>query len=699
MRRVGVVLTLLILSALPHPAWADASTVQTEESEATLADKIAPLKLGESSIELVGPWKFRAGDDMAWAQPDYNDSGWATMDLTPPAGSADPTLGVSGYLPGWTARGYAGHAGYAWYRLQVQLEGVNRRIALKMPESVDDAYQVYVNGLRIGEFGKFNKRHVTAYSTLPQAFRLPKGAGNGKVTIAIRMWMDSATPFNSPDAGGLHGPPVLGYASVIGALVRLDYDDIAHEVGSGFLETLILIMALLMAVALFWLDRQETAYLWLTLVCAVTLLGNAVVLSVNFTTWLGQTTSVLLNDVILAPLRIGLWVLFWCYWFRLGKLIKLHQLVWALISILMVGTAMLRPPLYGQYVPVHYAHFITPSLLVVKLGLGVLLFVVAYRGFRKQRAEGWMAAAAVLLAFVANYQHELRLIHVKLAFSIFGFGISMGTLSTVLSLLIITVMLLNRFVQAQRVKEQWKMEIQQARQVQQVLIPDRLPFVKGLTIKSEYRPAREVGGDFFQILPGEIPGTVLMIVGDVTGKGLQAGMLVALIVGAVRAAVRHSSDPIQILNEVNEQLCERQHASATCLVMRIDPDGTVLIANAGQLFPYLNGVEIKMEGALPIGIVSAAEFSIASFHLGWGDSLILMSDGVAEAQDSHGTLFGFQRVDEMLRRQATPSEIARAAQAFGQEDDILVLEIRRDREEGVQLHVEPQLASEQVPVS
>jgi hypothetical protein len=693
MPRVGLMF-LLLLCTMPHRAHADSSTDATRKEKAAPANAVMQVNLGVSSAELAGPWKFRTGDDMAWAQTEFDDSRWDTMDLTPPAGSADATLGTSGYLPGWTARGYAGYSGYAWYRLRVDVTGATRRLSLKMPEVADDAYQVYVNGEKIGEFGKFTEHHVTAYSTLPQAFRLPKGLQDGRITIAIRMWMDSATRFNSPDAGGLHEPPVLGYASVIGALIRLDYDDIAHYVGSGFLEMLILIMALVMALALFWLDRQETAYLWLALVCLVTLLGNAVVLSVNFTTWIGQTAGVVLNNVILAPLRIGLWVLFWGYWFRLWRIGKLHRLVWPLVALLMVGTAMLRPPLYGQAVPVHFASYIVPLLLVVKLSLGVTLFAVAYRGFTREKTEGWLAGAAVLLVFVANYQNELRLMHVKTTFSFLGFNISLGTLSTVLSLLVITVMLLRRFVSAQRLKEQWKMEIQHAREVQQVLIPNRLPPVHGLKIESEYRPAREVGGDFFQILPGETPGTVLIVVGDVTGKGLQAGMLVALIVGAIRAAIRHSSDPAQILKEVNEQLCERQHASATCLIMRIDPDGKVVLANAGQLPPYLNGKEIDMEGALPLGIISDAEFSIASFDLEQGDSLILMSDGIVEAQDPRGTLFGFERINEMLRQQATPETIADSAQRFGQEDDILVLQVRRDTEEQVVIHVEPQLATQ-----
>lgn len=688
MRRAG--LMLLLVCVLPLCAQSKPSDVKAKGS-AGAGDGVVQVKLGESSAELSGPWKFRLGDDSAWSKPDFDDSSWDAMDLTPPEGSADATLGISGYLPGWTARGYAGHSGFAWYRLRIHVEGANRRLALKMPSAADDAYQVFVNGQKIGEFGKFTDKRVTAYSTLPQAYRLPRGVGNGDMTIAVRMWMDSATPFNSPDAGGLHGPPVLGYASLMGALVRLDYDDIAHDVGSGFLESLILIMALIMAVALFWLDRKEWSYIWLALVCLVTLVSNSLVLLVNFTPSIGQELGVVLADVILGPIRIGLWVLFWGYWFRVWHIGRLHRKVWSLVALLVIGTAMIRPPLYGQQVPVRYATVIVPFLLIVKLLLGWLLFAVAYKGFRRQKTEGWMAGAAVLLVVIANYQHELRLIHVKTTFSILGFAISLGTMATILSLLVITVMLLRRFIHAQRLKEHWKLEIQQARHVQQVLIPHRLPKVKGLEIESEYRPAREVGGDFFQILPGEKQGTALIAVGDVTGKGLQAGMLVALIVGAIKTAAQHTEEPAEILTAVNEELCEREHASATCLIMRIDPDGNVVLANAGQLPPYLNGKEIEMEGALPLGIISGAEFSLVSFKLREGDSLVLLSDGVIEAQDSQGKMFGFERVDEMLRRSTTAREIAVAAQTFGQEDDILVLRVQKESAHVVP-DAEPQLA-------
>jgi len=263
-------------------------------------------------------------------------------------------------------------------------------------------------------------------------------------------------------------------------------------------------------------------------------------------------------------------------------------------------------------------------------------------------------------------------------FTVLGFEISLGTIATVVSLLIITILLLIRYFNTQKLKEQWKLEIQQAQQVQQILIPQKLPDIPGLRIDTAYRPAREVGGDFFQVFPADVPGSVIIIVGDVTGKGMQAGMLVATIVGALRGAALHSWDPVQMMHEVNVQLCERQHSSATCQILYVDPAGNATLANAGQLPPYLNGQEMEMEGALPLGTIPDAEHSVTTFTLHPGDSLILMSDGIVEAQDTHGNLFGFDRITELLRNRPSAEDIATAAQEFGQEDDILVLQVQRN---------------------
>ncbi len=651
---------------------------------AALGDPAVQITLGNSTAELAGVWKFHLGDDPAWAKPDLDDSGWSRIDLTPPPGSADPS-----FTPGWTAQGHAGYSGYAWYRLHVNVQDGHARLALKMPDIFDDAYQVFVNGQRIGQFGRFTDRGVTAYSALPRAFPLPKDLRGGPMTIAVRMWMDSATPFNSADAGGMHSAPVLGHASIINSEVQLDWDDTAHGVGSGFLEMLVLLLALAVSLTHFWMDRTDKAYLWLCLVSLATLVGNAIILIVNFTTWIPQVPEVILTDVIVTPLRIGLWVLFWAYWFRVGPAAWLQRAVWGLVLLMSIGYLLLRPPLYGPVVPVHAATLLSPILLAAKLALAALLIWITYRGIRTNRAEGWVALPAVLLAIGANYQHELRLIHIRAAFSLLGFQISLGVASTMLSLLLVILMLSRRFLESQRRQVRWGWEVEQAREVQHVLIPSKLPQVPGLSIESEYRPAREVGGDFFQIIPDDRDGSVILVFGDVTGKGLCAGMLVALIVGVIHTAAKASSDPASILSAINEQLCERSGAGATCLVMHIDRDGAVTLANAGQLPPYWNGKEVHTEGALPLGTIVWVEYATLRFKLADGDTLMLMSDGIAEAQNESGQLFGFDRINELLRHPISAAEVAAAAQNFGQEDDILVLRVERHTQQANPLSFEP----------
>ena len=675
LRCLGFLFPLLLAFTAPGGA----------QSAAVSATPIQQITLGQSTAALNGPWKFHTGDQPEWADPGFDDSAWGTMDLTPPPGSYDPITGNSGFVPGWTTRGYPGYAGYAWYRLRVNIQdnvqrGESGGLALKMPENVDDIYQVFVNGRMVGEFGRFAPQGNTLYMTQPRAFPLPADLGNGPMTIAIRMWMSPATPLYDPDTGGMHGAPVLGRSSVVQALLRLDWDVLDRANESDFLEIWILLTAMLVALALFWMDRDEKAYILLALTCLSLAVYPFLIVAGYYTTWVNSTAEVLLRDLIPGPLAMGLWVLFWAYWFRLdqtGHIARVHRTVWTLVGLLLLGTSMLRAPLYGSVVPIHAIVWLSPITLVLKLLLGALLLWVTYEGIRRDRTEGWLALPVVLLVIVSLYQSELLVLLVPVFFFPFGFAIDISQIAIVLSLGIITVLLLRRFLRSQREREQWKLDIKQAQEVQQVLIPEELPHVPGLTIESEYRPARQVGGDFFQILPDPSDGSVLIVVGDVTGKGLQAGMLVALIVGAIRAEAAHGSDPLTALNALNQRLCGRGQAHATCLALRIAADGKVKLANAGHLPPYLNGNELPMEGALPLGMTESAEFSVMQFALAEGDTLLLMSDGVAEAQDEQGQLFGFERIDAMLRKQVSAAEVAAAAQAFGQEDDISVLSVTR----------------------
>lgn len=181
-----------------------------------------------------------------------------------------------------------------------------------------------------------------------------------------------------------------------------------------------------------------------------------------------------------------------------------------------------------------------------------------------------------------------------------------------------------------------------------------------------------MGGDFFQVLPDPRNGSTLIVVGDVAGKGLKAGMLSALIVGAIRTAFKFTSDPGAILALLNERLQGR--GLVTCLAMRIDRDGSVEFANAGHLPPYIDGKELAMEGAFPLGALPDISFPSFPFHLDPGKPMLLVSDGVVEAQNPHGELFGFERTAAISKQSA--ESIAQAAQAFGQEDDITVLTLK-----------------------
>lgn len=638
--------------------------------------------LGSSTVDLTGPWKFHKGDNMEWAQPDFNDAGWSSMDLTPPAGSYDPWLGTSGFMPGWTALGAPGLTGYAWYRLKVNVQydpGLSEGgLEIKMPDDVDDAYQVYVNGQMIGEFGHFTKSGVRTYLTIPRTFTLPKGISSGEISIAIRVWMDPSTPLTNPDAGGLHGPPVLGQAAPIERMLRLDWGAVNLSQISRFFELAVLLLAIVVAGVLFWLDRKEKAYLWLGLACSAVAVQLLVTLTGNYTTLLPGFLNLLLSDALLTPLVIALWIVFWAHWFRMGRMAQLYRMVGGFALALALNTAMLRAPLFGRVVSVHSIAFLGPLGVFLKLLLGGLLLWVAWEGMRKDHTGAWLAMPAVGLIILSLYQQELLVLHMPLNFFPFGMAVGISQIAVVVSLNIITVLLMRRFLQSLRLRQQWEAEIDQARQIQQLLIPDAIPTVPGYVLETEYRPAQEVGGDFFQILP-DGKGGVLILLGDVTGKGLQAGMQVALIVGAIRTTVETSYEPHVVLESLNRRLCGRGQSYATCVAMHIAGDGKTTIANAGHLAPYLNGKELTMAGNLPLGLNASITFDQTTIQLKQKDRLVVITDGVIEAKNAKNELFGFNRARSISHLPA--AFIVKAAEIFGQEDDITVVSVSRVAQE------------------
>ena len=125
--------------------------------------------------------------------------------------------------------------------------------------------------------------------------------------------------------------------------------------------------------------------------------------------------------------------------------------------------------------------------------------------------------------------------------------------------------------------------------------------------------------------------------------------------------------PDQIRALLNDRLQGR--GLVTCQALRVQKDGKASLANAGHQAPYLNGRELEMEGALPLGAISSIEYPVTRFQINEGDTRMRMTDGIAEAQNAEGHLLGFDRVEQMLREKVTALGLADAAQSFGQEDD------------------------------
>jgi serine phosphatase RsbU (regulator of sigma subunit) len=315
--------------------------------------------------------------------------------------------------------------------------------------------------------------------------------------------------------------------------------------------------------------------------------------------------------------------------------------------------------------------------LIVRLAIAALLLWTVFQGIVEQGVEGWIAVPAVLLAGIAEFSAELNYFHIIPTWFPFGFQLSTRQIASLFLVVALSLLLLRRLTKSIRRQREIALDVKQAQEVQQVILPEDHTSLPGFQVESEYRPALEVGGDFFQVIPNAADGSLLIVAGDVAGKGLKAGMLVALLVGAIRTVAQFKPDPLVLLDALNKRLLGRGDAFATCLALRIDVDGSVTLANAGHLAPYLDGKALSLEGSLPLGMLEKPEFSLLRFELHPDDRLMLLSDGVAEATDAEGNLFGFERVQELLSRTTSASEIANAAQRFGQSDDISVISVTR----------------------
>jgi hypothetical protein len=312
----------------------------------------------------------------------------------------------------------------------------------------------------------------------------------------------------------------------------------------------------------------------------------------------------------------------------------------------------------------------------------VPLGILIVQGFRHGNSRDRMVAVAFSVYFLARLTLSTgfqKLTGISNFVTIAGWRWSLSAGTQCLLAAVVLAIFVRDLVRDRREKERMAAELEAGRAVQQVLIPEETPTVEGFNIQAVYKPFGEVGGDFFQVLPVKsVRGAdgVLVIIGDVSGKGMPAAMTVSLLVGTVRTLAHYTQSPGEILAAMNQRMLARSHGGfTTCLVLRADANGTLTIANAGHIAPYLGGKELPLENGLPLGLAAETAYAESTFQLDRGQQLSLLTDGVVEARDKAGGLYGFERTAALSSQSA--EQIARTAELFGQDDDITALTLAR----------------------
>jgi serine phosphatase RsbU (regulator of sigma subunit)/predicted ester cyclase len=212
---------------------------------------------------------------------------------------------------------------------------------------------------------------------------------------------------------------------------------------------------------------------------------------------------------------------------------------------------------------------------------------------------------------------------------------------------------LEQIEQHARERERVEQELRVARSIQQASLPNEVPELEAWQISPHYRPAREVGGDFYDFL--ELPnGRLGLVVGDATGKGVPAALLMSTTCGMLRAVALSVDSPGEVLERVNEALSARipPNMFVTCFYCILDPKrASLTYANAGHDLPYRRhddiAEELKARG-MPLGLMPKMGYEQKEIALQSGDSVLFYSDGLIEAHDPKGEMFGFPRLRRLI---------------------------------------------------
>ncbi len=604
-------------------------------------------------------WLVKAGDDPAYARTNFDDSHWMVV---------DPNKTLKLYFPNQ-------HPSVVWYRLHVKVAPNQTGMGLE-EWNLSTAFDIYVNGQELLHSGSVAP-HVPYTTGARLLARIPDAAvETGSLVIALRVsvsqneWL-SAFPALYPYNLTLGEDAALRgnlWLSIIGENA-LRWFQILAMLGLGII-----------ALALFTAQRQQREYLWIALLSLTLLLNEpfrGYELFHNLPAWSAYISG--LFEIANFVLQTLMYLAF----------LRMPVRRWIRV-VLVLATAGV---LYGSMQTANAigSSFtillsVAPEVALIAVIIPVLLIVHWRRG---NREAGILLIPAIiasltvyieLAGFLASLVPALASVATHLVINAFNwiigpFTINVANLDGCLFALSLAIILVLRSTRIAEQQAHMETELAAAREVQQILLPEQIESVSGLNIESAYAPAQEVGGDFFQILPAP-EGSLLIVIGDVAGKGLPAAMLVSVLVGAIRGVADYTSSPTELLANLNQRLVGRVGTNlATALAARVFPNGAVELANAGHLPPYLDGREVDIPGALPLGAKAGTRYETVRFQLPHGSRLTFYSDGIVEAQNGAGELFGFERSRGLAMQPVT--KIIEAAKLFGQQDDMTAISITR----------------------
>jgi hypothetical protein len=616
-------------------------------------------------LNLNGPWRFQQGDDLEWAEPGFDDSSWQTV-----------TLGES-----LAAQGIEPYTGYGWYRMRLgpqqlgQFTAAAQNSPLELLVSSNSVGQldVFVNGSEAGHTRGMTENHAM-YQSPPFVVRLSGVDAKGAAVIAVRSWA---------------GPPhTVGRDLVVKLELGTD-DDIAEQlamnIGRQWNEhvtaalgvTVLFLCVSVLGAALYTWQRHHAEYLWLALLCISVAAAGAVEAAFGLGTLSASAFHILAGVFGRIFIAVTLEFVLRFTATPSSRLVRGVQIGVLLLPILaMTG--------------LEQAYEILS--VTAEVVFCALVCVLLFRAWRRGRQEAGIMLLPFFLAAIADsadtivdYAASHHWLPEQFASHHFHLGpiaFDTGAVAYIVFLASLVAVILFRFIRISEIEQRSTAEISAARSVQALLIPTQLPSNKNFMLESAYLPVNGVGGDFFQVLPLK-DDSLLIVVGDVSGKGLQAAMNSSTLVGALRNELSH--DPGTVLDHLNHVLLgavsspgavpelDAAPCFATCLCARIYPDGTLTVANAGHLSPYRDGRELELPPGLPLGVIADSHYEQATFALNRGDRLVFLSDGVVEAQNSDGELFGFERTQQVSNEPAR--YIAQTAQRFGQTDDITVVSL------------------------